>query len=167
MSDLAQAHQPILAIDLAYPAWHGVVEASQAQIEQAVALVIEHVAKHKTQFEISLVFANDDSIQELNKKYRDKNQPTNVLSFPQIEKFSQIKDMMPPVMLGDVILSWETVSYEAAQQEKILVHHMLHLIIHGVMHLLGFDHMTEIEAEEMEKIEIDILKQLHIPNPYL
>lgn len=164
---VCDSYIPILDINIDFAQWQGVIDASIKDIEKAVALVINHVVKDKTQFEISILFTSDDAIQKLNKDYRQKDAPTNVLSFPQIEKFSDIKKMQPPVMLGDIILGWKTVSWEAASQEKVLAHHIIHLIIHGLMHLLGFDHISDTEAAEMEKIEIEILRHLHIPNPYL
>ncbi len=167
MLEIPSQEEPILAIDIAYSGWQGVVEASKEQIAEAVRLVIERISHYPVQYELSIVFANDETVQKLNRDYRHKDQPTNILSFPQIDRFSDVRDMPSPVMLGDLVLSWETISFEAVSQEKVLIHHVLHLVVHGVMHLLGFDHMTELEADEMEKIEIDILKQLHIPNPYL
>lgn len=164
---VCDAYTPILDLNIDYAQWQGVIDASIKDIEKAIDLTIEAVVKEKAQFEISILFTSDEAIQKLNKDYRQKDAPTNVLSFPQIEKFSDIKKMQSPVMLGDIILAWETISWEAAQQEKVLAHHIIHLIVHGMMHLLGFDHMTDAEATEMEKIETEILHHLHIPNPYL
>lgn len=157
----------LVDIDRAYDQWHGILDASEEEIKKAVHLTVSELAQSEKKFEVSLVFTDDASIQKLNREYRHKDKPTNVLSFPQIDNFGEIKTMKEPIMLGDVVLAWETISWEAVQQEKVLAHHMMHMIVHGVMHLLGFDHMNATEAEEMEKIEIDILAQLHIPNPYL
>jgi len=105
--------------------------------------------------ELSLAFVGDNRIQELNKEFRGKDNPTNVLSFP-----------MGGAMLGDIVLARETITSEAGEQGKVFEHHLTHLIIHGFLHLLGYDHMDEKNATEMEAIEIAALTQLGIDNPY-
>jgi len=105
--------------------------------------------------ELSIAFVKDARIRELNKGYRKKDKATNVLSFP-----------MTGNMLGDIVLSRETIEREAAEQSKALRDHTTHLIIHGFLHLLGYDHIDEKNAEEMEMIEIASLAQLGIDNPY-
>ena len=106
--------------------------------------------------ELSLVFTDDSGIRRLNKAWRGKDKPTNVLSFPQ----------KTGALLGDVILAAETVAKEAALADKPLEDHMAHLIIHGFLHLLGFDHQGDGEAEKMEQLERVALKSLGIPDPY-
>ena len=105
--------------------------------------------------ELSIAFVDDARIQELNKQFRDKDKPTNVLSFP-----------MEGIMLGDIVLARETIEREAKTQGKMFEHHLTHLIIHGFLHLLGYDHMDDESAVEMEAIEIEALAQLGIDNPY-
>lgn len=158
---------PIIDIDIAYPQWHELLNSCLLMIENAVQLTLEKGIDSQKKFEISFLFTSDEEIQKLNKQYRDKDKPTNVLSFSQIENISEIENMRDPIALGDVILGWETVSWEAADQGKVLAHHLVHLIIHGIMHLIGFDHGDDAAAHEMEALEIDILRQLNIPNPYL
>lgn len=107
--------------------------------------------------EYSLVLADDGEIQRFNNEFRDKDKPTNVLSFPADE----------PGELGDLILSYDTIVREAEEQGKSLDAHVTHMIIHGILHLLGFDHEeSEEEAEEMEALEIDLLNALGVSNPY-
>lgn len=106
--------------------------------------------------ELSIVLADNDFVQELNKNYRGKDKPTNVLSFPQDEEF----------MLGDIILAYETVQKEAEEQSKSFEDHTTHLVVHGLLHLLGHDHEEDKEAEIMEALEIKILETLEIKNPY-
>lgn len=105
---------------------------------------------------ISLVLTNDASMQELNKKFRKKNKPTNVLSFPMAE--------LP--LLGDVVLSLETIKAEAKAEKKTIRNHVAHLLVHGTLHLLGYDHIDDKDALVMETMEIAILKTAKIDNPY-
>jgi probable rRNA maturation factor len=120
--------------------------------------------------EISLLFTNDTHIQELNRDYRKKDKPTDVLSFPSYElkvgKYNELSREPEPVMLGDVIVSRETLMRDAEDEGKTPRTHLAHLLIHGVLHLLGYDHEEESEAETMEKLEIAILGAMGIKNPY-
>jgi probable rRNA maturation factor len=113
--------------------------------------------------ELSLVFTDDATIKELNNDWRDKDKPTNVLSFPAVTLKPGQK---PGPMLGDIVIAHETVAREAVEEDKPFDHHLSHLIVHGFLHLLGYDHMTEVEAEEMEGLERKILERLAIPDPY-
>ncbi len=113
-----------------------------------------------TKKSISLCFAGDQQIIELNKSYRNTNSATNVLSFPS---YSTTKDEL---FLGDIIFSSETICREAKRDNKSINNHLIHLFIHGVLHLLGYNHETEEEAKKMENLEIKILEKLKIDNPY-
>ncbi|MHC1546945.1 rRNA maturation RNase YbeY [Phyllobacterium sp. K27] len=113
--------------------------------------------------ELSLVFTDDAAIKELNNDWRDKDKPTNVLSFPA---FPIKPGQKPGPMLGDIVIARETVIREAEDEEKSFDHHLTHLIVHGFLHLLGYDHETNDEAEEMEQLERKILARLAIPDPY-
>ena len=110
--------------------------------------------------ELSIAFVGDARIQELNRDYRHKDKPTNVLSFPMADPLTDV------VMLGDIVIAYGTVKAEASAQEKTFENHLTHLIIHGFLHLLGYDHETDKDALEMETIEIAALGQLGIDNPY-
>lgn len=109
---------------------------------------------------LTLVLANDKEVKDLNKTYRGKNKPTNVLAFPNREFIGGMGE------LGDVILSFETLTKEADEQGKAMKHHLTHLTIHGVLHLLGHDHMEPKAAKRMEAIEIATLARMGIANPY-
>jgi len=109
---------------------------------------------------VSVLFAGDKKITELNNLYRKTNLPTNVLSFPYIIERNKEK------FLGDIIFSAETIFKEAKRDKKSFINHLIHLFIHGILHLLGYDHQTEDNAEIMESLEIKILKTLKIDNPY-
>ncbi len=113
--------------------------------------------------ELSLVFTEDATIKELNNDWRDKDKPTNVLSFPA----SALKPgQKPGPMLGDIVIAHETVAREAVDEGKPFDHHVSHLIVHGFLHLLGYDHLSETQAEEMEGLERKALERLAIPDPY-
>ncbi|KAB2700862.1 rRNA maturation RNase YbeY [Ochrobactrum sp. GPK 3] len=113
--------------------------------------------------ELSVVFTDDASIQELNAEWRGKDKPTNVLSFPA---FPVKAGAQPGPMLGDIVIARETVEREAVEEGKPLDHHLSHLVVHGFLHLLGYDHETDEEAEEMERREREILHAIAIPDPY-
>lgn len=116
--------------------------------------------------EASVVLANDDLIQILNREYRKKDAPTNVLTFASLDS----NDPIPanaPYPIGDVILSFQTIDREAREQGKFFKDHFLHMVVHGTLHLLGYDHETEDEANSMESLEIRILEKMNIQNPYM
>lgn len=117
---------------------------------------------------INLVLSNDTQVQELNREYRNKDKPTNVLSFANIddESFDDDLENFPEIELGDIIISLETLEREADEKSITFQNHFSHLLIHGILHLLGFDHIENEDAEYMESFEIDILQQLNIANPY-
>lgn len=110
---------------------------------------------------VTLLFADDATLRQLNHDFRGKDQPTNVLSFPG----GPVPGGEVP-HLGDIALARETITREAAEQGKTVTAHTLHLVIHGLLHLLGFDHETEAEAATMEAREIALLAQLGYANPY-
>lgn len=110
--------------------------------------------------EVSVVLCSDDFIRALNRKWRGKDKPTNVLSFP-----SGAEPAMA-LLLGDIIIAYETASREAAEAGKPLRDHVAHLLAHGFLHLLGHDHEEAAEAEAMEAIERACLARLGIADPY-
>lgn len=113
--------------------------------------------------ELSLLFSDDAHVRALNRDWRGKDKPTNVLSFPA---FPTAPGGPLPPMLGDIALAFETVAAEAALEGKPFDHHLTHLVVHGFLHLLGYDHEAADEAEEMEALERRILARLAIPDPY-
>lgn len=113
--------------------------------------------------EISVVLSDDTHIRELNKHHRGMDKPTNVLSFPPARTKTPAG---MPRFLGDIVLAFETVEREAAEETKPIENHLAHLVVHGVLHLLGYDHEDESEAETMEARERQILAKLGIPDPY-
>ena len=115
--------------------------------------------------EMSVVLADDALVRTLNRDYRGKDKPTNVLSFALTEADGPDAEDAP-TMLGDVVLAWETLVRESAEQDKTLSNHLCHLVVHGVLHLLGYDHEVDAEAEEMERLEVEVLGTLGVPDPY-
>jgi probable rRNA maturation factor len=121
--------------------------------------------------EISVRLTTDEEVHTLNAQYRQKDKPTNVLSFPMIqpdliEPVSQNSDD-GEVLLGDIVLAHGVCAAEAAERAISVEDHATHLLVHGTLHLLGYDHMGDEEAEHMEAIETDALCALGIADPYL
>ena len=116
--------------------------------------------------EIGIACVDNDESHKLNLEYRQKDKPTNVLSFPS-DVPEEVLAMLDALPIGDLVICIPVVLQEAAEQQKIPSDHFTHLLVHGILHLLGYDHETsEAEAEEMEALEIEILKKLGIANPY-
>ena len=136
------------------PRWMGLKPTVMRATEAALK---EQKIKHAS---VVISLSNDKTVQKLNHQYRQKNKPTNVLSFPNGEKEEGV------LQLGDIILAYETIAAEAAEQKKPLKHHLTHLVVHGVLHLLGHDHEENAAAQYMEAIEIKILARMGIANPY-
>lgn len=117
----------------------------------------------------SLLFADDAEVHALNREWRGKDKPTNVLSFPMLER-DDLLDLPgegPPELLGDIALALETCAREAADKGISLEHHAAHLIVHGLLHLAGHDHeISPEDARAMEILEINALALLGIADPY-
>ena len=132
-----------------------------------IALVTPEVANQR--LAVSLLFADDAEVHALNREWRSKDKPTNVLSFPMLER----EDLLalasdgPPELLGDIALALETCQREAANKGVSLEAHATHLLIHGLLHLAGYDHETSPEdARAMEQLEIKALALMGIADPY-
>ena len=115
-------------------------------------------AQMATKGEVSLLLTDDAEIQTLNRDWRDKDKPTDVLSFPSTE--------MDRPFLGDIAVSLGVTRTDAEIKQIALDQHLSHLIIHGLLHLLGHDHNDDTEAAEMERLEIAALASLGWPDPY-
>lgn len=117
----------------------------------------------------SLIFADDAEVHALNREWRGKDQPTNVLSFPMLTRVDLL-DLAPqgaPELLGDIALAYETCAREAAEKGLATAAHAAHLIVHGLLHLAGYDHATSTaDAEAMEALEIKALASMGLDNPY-
>jgi len=109
------------------------------------------------------VLTDDSTIRTLNRDWRGKNAPTNVLSFPAA---APGKGRPGSPYIGDIVIAYETVAREAKAQDKPFRHHLAHLAIHGFLHLHGYDHENDRDAQKMERLERKILKRLAVPDPY-
>lgn len=161
---------PIIDISVQDPVWEklGDIEAiiNDAALKTLTSAIMPKFTRGKA-LEVSLVLANDDLVQVLNREYRDKDKPTNVLSFASLDGDDLEEEMLvEPLNLGDVILSYQTIERECQEQGKFFLDHVRHLTVHGVLHLLGYDHQNDDEATDMETLEIRILEQLGVQNPY-
>jgi len=116
--------------------------------------------------ELAVVLADDDTVRALNRTYRGRDAPTNVLSFALTEGDGPAMPPGAPVALGDVVLAYETVAAESKTLGKSPGDHLYHLVIHGVLHLLGYDHDTPQRAETMEGLETAILARAGLADPY-
>lgn len=126
----------------------------QAWFEQAVRAA-------RPQAEVTIRIVDEGESQSLNRDYRGKDKPTNVLSFPF--------DAPPGVeidLLGDLIVCRQVVEQEAQQQGKALMDHWAHMVVHGSLHLLGYDHIEDDEAEQMEALERELLAAMGVSDPY-
>ena len=129
--------------------------------EQAILAAMRR-SRVATAQSVSIVFTDDARMRALNSRFRGKDRPTNVLSFPA----APVPTSDQPLHLGDIALGYETVAGEAEAEGKPFDHHLTHLLVHGFLHLLGYDHETADDAEEMETLEREILESLAIGDPY-
>lgn len=142
--------------------------------QRAVVAAITHspyaaFATDEALYEIAVKLTTDEEVHQLNRDYRDKDKPTNVLSFPMVqadllEATANTDD--GEVILGDIVLAEGVCATEAAEKGITIADHATHLIIHGTFHLLGYDHMEDAEAEAMEALETQSLISLGISDPY-
>lgn len=150
-------------IDVSDEKWHDLIEGIENYTHNVIKNILSNLLSNTEHVEISIVLSDDDFIQNLNKDYRNKDKPTNVLSFPQTEEDEMD---MPTLMLGDIIITSGVIEQEAKEQKKSIKDHYTHMLVHGCLHLLHYDHITDEQAEEMESLEIKILDNLGIKNPY-
>jgi probable rRNA maturation factor len=142
----------MIEIEIEDEAWTAALPEAEALILPAAAAALE------ARGGVTILLTDDDTVADLNERFRGKPGPTNVLSFPAPPN--------PEDHLGDIALAYGVCAREANEQGKPLAHHLQHLVAHGVLHLLGYDHLTEAEAEEMEALERRILAGLGVPDPY-
>jgi len=143
--------------------WEGLAERTAA----AAAGVAPELANWR--LAASLLFTSDAEVHQLNREWRERDKPTNVLSFPMLsrEELLALAPEGPPELIGDIALAFETCAREAGERGIALADHAAHLIVHGLLHLAGYDHEgSEAEAEAMEALETKALASLGIADPY-
>ncbi|MFN7127634.1 MAG: rRNA maturation RNase YbeY [Brevundimonas sp.] len=143
----------MIEIEVEAEAWTTALPDAQAVVETAAKAALGAV-----EGDIVVLLTGDEAVRDLNGRFRDKDKPTNVLSFPAPENAAP--------HLGDIVLAYGVCATEAQAQGKILGDHLSHLVVHGVLHLLGRDHEDDAEAEEMEAEEREILAQIGVADPY-
>lgn len=137
---------------------------NQDLLEKCFALVAD---KHNiSQAEVNVSIVSNQEIQQINKQFRHKDKPTNIISF-EFEKPEGLPEDIAANFWGDIVIAPKVLEIEAKEQNKNLDDHWQHIFIHGLLHLLGYDHIDDIEAEEMENLEIELLAELGIANPYI
>lgn len=140
--------------------------AAQAAIAESA---FPQLAASERSLELSVRLAGDGEVRELNARWRGKDKPTNVLSFPQMER-EQLEVAAAPgpdMMLGDLVLAGGVCAREAHDKGISVAAHATHLVVHGTLHLLGYDHQDDRSAEDMESREVRALARLGIDDPYL
>jgi len=133
-----------------------------AVVQRALVAAALHITDDLPQdAEVSFLFADDAAVQILNRDWRGRDKPTNVLSFAANEGGGPVTPL-----LGDIAIAQQTVAREAVEQSKSFEDHLTHMVVHGLLHLIGHDHENDTEAEEMEALERQILTDLSIADPY-
>ncbi len=160
---------------------------AKALLQQAIAEAAAAVSA--SDGEVAVVLTDDKAIRALNRDWRRKDAPTNVLSFPMSEsppsdlrkqrsaarraktghgtKAASVKSRGQPRLFGDIVIAYETTEREARAERKPFAHHLAHLAVHGFLHLVGYDHTADSEAEAMEGLETAILARVGVPDPYV
>lgn len=146
----------------------------QTLADRAVAAAFLHssrgeLARAAYTLSLSVSLSDNDEVRSLNAQWRGKDKPTNVLSFPMLERdeldaLANTDD--GEVLLGDIMLAHGVCAHEAAEKGLPLEDHVAHLIVHGTLHVLGYDHIDDAEADHMEAIEVKALASLGLANPY-
>ena len=143
----------MIEVEVEDEAWTAALPDAAARVERAATAALGAIDG-----DVVVLLTDDAAVQELNARFRDKDRPTNVLSFPAAESAAP--------HLGDLVLAFGVCAAEARAQGKGLADHLSHLTVHGVLHLLGRDHEAEAEAEAMEAEERAILASLGVADPY-
>ena len=152
----------MIEIQVEDPAWHRALPDVETIVARAAAAVPGADRRPDGEPFATVLLADDDAVQALNARFRGRDAPTNVLSFPA----SSVPGLPEAAYLGDIILAFEVCRGEAEAQGKPLAHHLSHLVIHGLLHLQGHDHQSDEEAEVMEARERTLLAGLGIDDPY-
>lgn len=148
-----------MSLFISYPTNFPISDSLEEKLNKALSYIFKE--EGITDSSINLKILTDEDIKELNKKFRNKNTTTNVLSFSNEDISKSITGN-----LGDIAISYEFVKRESKEHKKNFDDHMIHMLVHGVYHILGFDHENDEMADIMEIKEVKLLKKLDIKNPY-
>ena len=148
----------------------------QLQVEKAVDAAVKvaqnsALADPPIPVSVSIKLSDNDEVHALNREWRDKDKPTNVLSFPmldddELDALEAGEFISPEIMLGDIILAHDICAAEAKEKGITLADHATHLVIHGMLHLFGYDHVDDDDGEAMEALEVKALASMGLHNPY-
>jgi probable rRNA maturation factor len=153
--------------------WHPLDLAALA--DAACDQTLSHLGQDPDNCDISLLACDDARIAVLNRQFRARATPTNVLSWPAEELAAEragdkpglpAPDIFGEIFLGDIAIAWDTSAREAAAAGRPMHDHVTHLVVHGVLHLLGYDHIRDPDATLMQQLEVAILGKMGIDNPY-
>lgn len=153
---------PIIDLQIASENSEGLPTLEQFTHWVETALAFEAQTGDFPETEMTIRIVDEEESQTLNREYRGKDYPTNVLSFP-----FEVPEGIELPLLGDLVICRQVMEREAKEQQISLASHWAHLAVHGTLHLLGYDHIEEAEAEEMEGLETQIMQKLGFEDPYL
>jgi len=151
--------------------WNAVLGSGGPEAAIAVVRATLAAAGLARSAELGIRFSDDSTVRALNRDYRGRDAPTNVLSFALWEggetgPAEPAAPGEPALLLGDLVMGLQTVLAEAEAQKKLTRDHTYHLLIHGSLHLMGYDHQSEADAERMESLETRLCARFGIPDPY-
>ena len=168
--------QVVLNSEIEDKRWADAIENVADVAEKVKEAAFEYVAKNADidilsadkPLIVNLCLSDDSHVRQLNRDYRNKDKPTNVLTFANLDfaDFNAENEPFDEIELGDIIVAYETMVREADEQGVSLRAHFCHLLTHGFLHLSGFDHIKTDEAAQMEQMETEILASIGIDNPY-
>lgn len=170
----AVATSPIqVDVTLDAPEWERRLPFVETYVSETVKATLQRVAEiaarpaEKTEVEVSVLLSSDDRLRKLNHRFRDRNQATNVLSFPQGAAVTDDDIGLPSgEFLGDIAVAYGIIADEAEQAGVAIEQHLAHMVVHGCLHLLGYTHETQEDGAVMEGLETQILLELGIADPY-
>jgi len=148
----------MIDVEIEDQAWSSALPDVEALVERAAEAALDTLSQAEQGGAVTILLTDDDSVADLNTRFRGKPTSTNVLSFPAAHSAYP--------HLGDVALAYGVCAAEADTQGKRLADHLTHLVVHGVLHLLGYDHEAEADAEVMEQMECEILRRFGVADPY-
>ena len=151
-----RAEAPSIDIQIQSPLWETEPAARQT-VRDAVAAAA--AALSTGDGEVAILLTDDKAIRALNRQWRGIDRPTNVLSFPAAKAGAA-------TFLGDIVIAYETLARECADENGVFLHHLAHLAMHGFLHLIGYDHQNDSDADEMEGLESKIMMRMNLPDPW-